>query len=94
MEQKKWYQSKIVIAAVLAIGSGIYELTNNLAVPTLTPEQIQAVSTVAPTLIEEIKEVKAGGSVQGLLNAGIGIAIMLFRVFATSTTIALPFLKK
>ena len=88
MEEKKWYQSKIVAASLLAIAAALYHLIGGAAEPVLTPEQIAAINQVAPALVDEIKEVKQGQTTQELLQAFIGFAIILFRVFGTRTVIA------
>lgn len=89
-EVKPWYKSKIVAVsgiAVLVFGSNFLFgwLTGAVGV---SPETIDAVQQTAPQVNEVIERLKNGESIISLAGAIINLAVMYWRIFATTGIVA------
>jgi hypothetical protein len=89
MEQKKWYQSKIILlslSTVLVVGGNL--LTGFLTGQGVTPEQLNAIAAAEPEVAEAVQRVQMGDSIIQVIAGLFPVAIMVLRLWFTNTTIA------
>lgn len=89
MEQKKWYQSKIVlfcISAVLVVGGNL--LTGFLTGEGVTPDQLSAIKSAQPEIANAVEKLQAGESALQVIAGLFPVIILILRVWFTSAPIA------
>ena len=89
MEQKKWYQSKIVLlslSTVLVVGGNL--LTGFLTGQGVTPDQLDAIAAAEPEVAEAVKRIQAGDSILQVIAGLFPVLVLILRVWFTNTSIA------
>lgn len=90
MEQKKWYQSKIVLfslSTLLIVGGNL--LTGFITGQGVTPDQLAAIETAEPEVAEAVQRLQSGESILQVIAGLFPVLILILRVWFTSTSIAL-----
>lgn len=83
--EKKWYQSKIFLLAVVMALVGATDLAFGwLSGAGVTPEQIQIIDATLPGTAEGVKDAVAGKNYFGIITAVGGFITAIWRAWFTS----------
>jgi hypothetical protein len=88
MQSKKWYQSKIVILAILLVFIGGSDLFTGWISGQLTVDQINTVTQAYPDLKDGLLKSVEGKNVFQAIQVLSGFVFAIWRVWFTNTKIA------
>ncbi len=89
-EKKPWYQSKIILLALTLVSVFGGNLLFKFVSGNITPDQLNAIQTSQPQVIEIIDRLKNGENIFSVIGSVVGVLILVFRAwFTTSTGITL-----
>lgn len=84
-EKKPWYKSKIILLALTIIGVFGGNYLFNFLGANITREQLDAIAQSQPAVAEIIERLKSGESILSVVGSIIGVLILAFRAWFTTT---------
>lgn len=88
LPKKPWYQSKIILLAlsgILVFGTNL--LNGWLTGQGVTQDQLDSLTTTAPTIVDTVQRISAGESILNFIGIAYSAVMLIFRKWFTSTMI-------
>lgn len=88
LPKKPWYKSKIILMAlsgILVFGTNL--LNGWLTGQGVTQEQLDALSTTAPTIVDTVERISDGENIINFVGIIYSAAMLIFRKWFTSKLI-------